>query len=149
VANAERAVRATTTTTTTNLNAALVTPEVKVNLSSNSVPAAPSGTNGTVSAKTPVVARTNTPPTVTTNIEVAATLVPRTNEPPVIEAVPGPALSDLKLQGVFYRGAKSSALINGQTVFLGDDVDGARIIGIERHLVRLLIAGRTNVLKLR
>jgi hypothetical protein len=58
-------------------------------------------------------------------------------------------LSAFKVQGVFCRAAKASALINGQTVFLGEEIDGATVVGIEAHGVRLLANGRTNFVRLR
>jgi hypothetical protein len=58
-------------------------------------------------------------------------------------------LAPLKLQGIFYRMSDASALINGQTVFVGDEVDRAKVVRIERHTVSLVMDGRTNVLRLR
>jgi hypothetical protein len=57
--------------------------------------------------------------------------------------------SQFKLQGIFYRTSKASAVINGQTLFAGDEIDGAKVVSIERSGVRLLMSGRTNLLKLR
>jgi hypothetical protein len=54
-----------------------------------------------------------------------------------------------KLQAIFYRNAKASAVINGQTVFVGEDIDGAKLLSIERQFVRVVANGKTNVLKLR
>ena len=82
---------------------------------------------------------------------VSANLVvePKTNQVPVEPALPEPAPSSLKLQGIFYGASRASALINGQTLFLGDEIDGAKVLSIERHAVRLFLGGKTNVLKLR
>ena len=71
----------------------------------------------------------------------------RTNELPIPPAAT--ETPSLKLQGIFYRAADASVLINGQTLFVGDDIGGATIVSIERHAVRLVAGGKTNVLKLR
>ncbi len=59
------------------------------------------------------------------------------------------AAPDFKLQGIFYRFSKASALIDGQTLFVGDEIGGAKVVLIERHSVRLVRDGRPIVLKLR
>ena len=61
-----------------------------------------------------------------------------TNEPPKLAPVPAPSppkpkpivFSDLKLQGLVYRGEDSSALINGRTYFVGDIIAGAKLLSI-------------------
>ena len=61
-----------------------------------------------------------------------------TNEPPKPVPVPAPpppkprpvVFSDLKLQGLVYRGEDSSALINGRTYFVGNIIAGAKLISI-------------------
>jgi hypothetical protein len=72
----------------------------------------------------------------------------KTNEAALEEATTTSLLASFKVQGIFYRGPKSSTLINGQTLFIGDELDGAKVVGIERRQVRLLVAGHTHVLKL-
>lgn len=57
--------------------------------------------------------------------------------------------SSFKLQGIFYRLNKASVLINNQTLFVGDEIEGAKVVGIERRSVQLQVAGKTHVLKLR
>ena len=59
------------------------------------------------------------------------------------------AAATFRLQGIFYRMSHASALINGQTVFVGDELEGAKVVAIERQVVRLAVAGKTNVLRLR
>lgn len=54
-----------------------------------------------------------------------------------------------KLQGIFYRVAKASAVIDGQTLFVGDEIGGSKVVSIDRNSVRLLRSGRSIVLKLR
>jgi hypothetical protein len=89
----------------------------------------------------PVQALVETPPAPSIPRE------PQSNDtPPTASAIPASAL---KLQGIFYRLNKASVLINNQTLFVGDEIDGTKVIGIERHAVRLQIAGKTQVMKLR
>lgn len=65
---------------------------------------------------------------------------------PVEEA---PGVPEFKLQGIFYRPSNASALIDGHTLFVGDEIDGAKLVLIERQSVRLVKGGRPIVLKLR
>jgi MSHA biogenesis protein MshK len=72
----------------------------------------------------------------------------KTNDVPFVPSSSDPTVASLKVQGIFYRLTKASALINGQTLFVGDEIDGAKLVAIERHCVRMLVEGRTNVLRL-
>jgi hypothetical protein len=54
-----------------------------------------------------------------------------------------------KLQGIYYRMKNPTALINGQTLLVGEEVDGAKVLAIERYAVNLLIDGQTNILMIR
>jgi hypothetical protein len=68
-----------------------------------------------------------------------------------VEPLPLPGTdppANLKLQGIFYRANRASALINGQTLFVGDEIEGVRLVAVERQSVRLVQNGRTNVMKL-
>ena len=107
----------------------------------------PAAQDSTMGGKNPGIVLTNTtasPPTPQS--------VPQAEEKPADRASsltgPDTPLPELKLQGIFFRAVKSSALINGQTVFLGDDVEGAKVVAIERQVVRVLWANKTNVLRL-
>ncbi|MFO1501407.1 MAG: hypothetical protein U1G07_23965 [Verrucomicrobiota bacterium] len=60
-----------------------------------------------------------------------------TNRASATPSEPEVISSNLKLQGIFYRTSRACALIDGQTVFVGDEVDGAKVISIERQKVRL------------
>lgn len=55
----------------------------------------------------------------------------------------------LKLQGIYYRLSKPSALINNKTVYLDDEIEGVRVVGIERHSVKIESGGRTKELWLK
>lgn len=54
----------------------------------------------------------------------------------------------LVLSAIHYRPPRSGALINGRTVYEGDKIDGATILGIEREAVRVLENRKESVLKL-
>lgn len=64
---------------------------------------------------------------------------------PVRTAGPSP----LQLQGIFYRLSKPSALINNRTLYVGDEIEGARVIAITRYGVKLVAGGKTNDLTLK
>lgn len=55
----------------------------------------------------------------------------------------------MQLQAIYYRLSKPSALINNRTLYLGDEIEGARVVAIERHTVRLEMGGRTKDLTLK
>jgi hypothetical protein len=56
---------------------------------------------------------------------------------------------EFKLQAIFYRMSKASVLINGHTVFVGEEIEGAKLVGVDRYSARLAMNGQTNVLRLR
>lgn len=62
-------------------------------------------------------------------------------------AAPRP-FPELKLQGIYYRLNNPSVMINGQTLEIGDIVEGARVIKIERKDVTLELDGQTKILRL-
>jgi len=53
-----------------------------------------------------------------------------------------------KLQGIFYRSASPSAMVNGKSVFVGDRVSGAKVRAIDRESVTLEFEGQTKKLTL-
>ena len=55
----------------------------------------------------------------------------------------------LKLQGIYYKSAKPSALINGETVEEGDSIEEVRVKKIDRKAVTLEWHGQIKVLTLR
>jgi hypothetical protein len=64
---------------------------------------------------------------------------------------PKPALVEppkLALQGITYSGESSEAMINGVSLRAGEDIEGARIVTIERRAVRLDFNGREVVLRM-
>jgi MSHA biogenesis protein MshK len=62
---------------------------------------------------------------------------------------PAQTVQIIRLQGIFYRTAGASAVINSQTVYVGDHVAGARVKAIQRGSVTLERDGQTQVLTLR
>jgi len=56
--------------------------------------------------------------------------------------------ANLRLQAVFFRLKKPSAVINGKTVYEGDDVEGAHVVKIERRSVNIQQDGSVRTLSL-
>jgi hypothetical protein len=54
----------------------------------------------------------------------------------------------LALQGITTQGAVREALINGESVREGDNIDGARVLAIESRRVRLQFAGKEIILRM-
>ncbi len=71
---------------------------------------------------------------------------PITKTEPV--APPKPVFPELKLQGIFYRLNNPSALISGKNVRVGDLVQGAKVIAIERTSVTLEFKGERREMTL-
>ena len=59
-----------------------------------------------------------------------------------------PTKGQLKVQGIFYRERDPSAIINGQTVTVGDRIGTAKVVAIERQSVTVEIAQERKVLSL-
>ena len=79
---------------------------------------------------------------------LAQAAAPPAPEPDPVIVLPDASPTGFKLQGIFYGTSRSVAMINGRTVARNDEVNGAKVLEIERQGVRLLIQGRTNLLKL-
>jgi hypothetical protein len=62
---------------------------------------------------------------------------------------PRPTVPAFKLQGIFYRAANPSAVINTKTVFVGDQIANGRVKSIGRETVTLDCDGETKVLTFR
>lgn len=86
----------------------------------------------------------------------AASAAVQTNKPaatatPVATTVPAPApltgpFPVLRLKGIIYAGASPQVLINGNHLTLGDEIDGAKIIKIEKTRVTVKWNGQTREL---
>ncbi|MCI0533890.1 MAG: HDOD domain-containing protein [Verrucomicrobiales bacterium] len=60
-----------------------------------------------------------------------------------------PDLAGLTLRGIYFQPPRSAALINGQTVFVGEKIEGATILAIETNSVRVSTNGKEHTLRLR
>ena len=71
---------------------------------------------------------------------------------PVVQEVkpiaPPVELPKLTLQGILMDSRSREAMINDISVKEGEDIDGAKVISIERKLVKLQFAGREIVLRI-
>jgi HD-like signal output (HDOD) protein len=70
-----------------------------------------------------------------------------TNVPPSV--APEPKRPAFRLSGIIYANARPSAIVNGRTVYLGDEVDGATVTAIGRTTVTLQINGQRKTYTLR
>lgn len=139
-------------------------PATKISVPPTSEPAQRTAATKPVEVSTPPKSEATSPPPVSTT-SGAATASPPTapatpSTPPArpANAATQPSTSvaqtpsepvewpALKLQGIFYRLARPSASINGKTVWLGDTVEGAKVIRIERQAVYLEIRGQHKIL---
>src|SRR6266699_3650037 len=68
---------------------------------------------------------------------------------PAAEPAPPPSsFADLKLRSIIYREDKPAAVINGDMLYVGDEIRGARVVRIERYSVTVERKGETNELRL-
>lgn len=116
-------------------------------------------TKPAIKINTNLVARTNfvapaagTTPT-TAPVATAATIESTETKTNVVGAATGETAAEppasfpvLNLHAIYYRLARSSAVINGRTLYVGDRIEQARVVAIDRQSVTLVLAGRTNVL---
>jgi hypothetical protein len=92
------------------------------------------------------VTATNTV-TVTNVVQVAA-VAPVVKTPPPTNVTPPaptpPPAPDLKLEGIFYDAAPPQAIVNGQTVYVGDTVNGFRVKTISKNNVSFVAPDGTE-----
>jgi len=76
---------------------------------------------------------------------------PRLPQPrPEITMPPPPVVfPPLQLQGIILQGVRSSALINGRVLFIGEDISGVQLVAIDSEHVTVAMEGQTNLLTLR
>ena len=72
---------------------------------------------------------------------------PPPTAPPAPAAPPKPEFPALQLQGIFYRPSKPSAVINGRTLGVGDQLGGVKILAIEPQAVKVEFNGETRTLQ--
>ncbi len=99
---------------------------------------------GEAQEATAVVAAFNPAPTLSESEpnEAAAPQIPATTAPPPTATPEKKARPDFRLNGILYTGARPAAIVNGQTVYVGDWVSGATVVGIDRTQVTLQINGQ-------
>jgi len=85
----------------------------------------------------PVISQPAPEPTPVTTSPATVTNVPSATLPAKEIALP-----DFRLNGIIYTVARPSAILNGRTVHVGDQVSGATVIGISRTEVTLQINGK-------
>ncbi len=88
-------------------------------------------------------ASTNTPASIPPTTATAAVSQTNAAAPP-----PSSPLADLKLQSIIFREDKPAAVVNGEMLFIGDTIRGARVLNIEPQTVTLERTGETNELRL-
>lgn len=55
---------------------------------------------------------------------------------------------EIKINGIFYQKIKPSAIINGKPAFIGDEIDGVKVISIEPESVTVQYKGEIRVVKM-
>jgi len=114
-------------------------------------PVASSSTSNSPTAVEPILRADPTAsalnnPVPTPVVEPASAAV-AANTPPPTPAGPRP-FPELKLQGIYYRLTDPSVMINGKALEIGDLIEEARVIKIERKEVTLELDGQQKVLRL-
>jgi hypothetical protein len=75
--------------------------------------------------------------------------IPAQVQPPAVAPeTPPQGPPPLRLQAIIYRPTRASAMINGRTLFVGDEFGNLRVVAIGQTSVTLAGGGQTNVLKL-
>ena len=59
-----------------------------------------------------------------------------------------PPFPSLKLQGIFFRAVNPAVMISSKTLYVGDKIERAKVVAIDRESVSLEWYGETNVLTL-
>jgi len=111
------------------------------------VPVESAPVSGLPEATVPIPMPTNPAPASAPSVETvtAPTSVPAA-EPKVVFTEPErPTV--LRLQSIIY-GSRPSAMIGGKFLFVGDSIQGHKVITIDKETVTLVGDGRTNVLTL-
>ena len=113
---------------------------------------APSATAPGAEAPMPTGATSTTPPapsgTVSAETRPTPTVRSATAPQPVPEPPAEPPKPAYKLQGIFFRPANPSAMVNGKSVWVGSQVDGATVKTITRDNLTIEVNGQTTVLTL-
>lgn len=139
VAQAGANARSLSNATSAPAVAATLQPPLTTNLPSLPPITGPDLVSAQATGTTPIAAQEAAEPALDRN----------TNELDAASAELDPDPPAFQLQGIFYRQLNASALIDGQALFVGDEIGGATVDTIERRSVRLLKDGKSIVLNLR
>jgi len=71
--------------------------------------------------------------------------VPTNAAPPVVKPVKPVTFPAVRVRGIIYDPGRPSALIGGKTYYIGDQVQGAKIVAITRDTVLLEIQGQQRL----
>ncbi len=99
---------------------------------------------GVSSVPEPAISEPAPEPTPAIASQATVTNIPPPSLPPKESALP-----DFRLNGIIYTVAHPSAMVNGKTVYVGDQVSGATVISISRSDVTLQINGLRRTYDLR
>jgi MSHA biogenesis protein MshK len=66
-----------------------------------------------------------------------------------VAVVPAAVPANIKLQAILFRLRNPTAILNGRTLEVGESVDGAKVVEIQRSLVVIERGGRRETLELR
>jgi hypothetical protein len=91
------------------------------------------------------IEKTNAPPKLVPKLVTNAPVVTPPPPPPPVKPV---AFPKLKLQGIVFREPRPSALINGRTYFVGDEVQGAKVFSVALTNVVIEFQGQYKTLAL-
>jgi hypothetical protein len=72
-----------------------------------------------------------------------------TNVVTITNSAPRLVFPSLRLQGVVVNGTKSSAVINGRVLWLGEAISNAVLVAVDAEHALVAMGGQTNVLALR
>jgi HD-like signal output (HDOD) protein len=72
---------------------------------------------------------------------------PCPKETPTTAAPPPSAFDKVRLQGIIYRTTHPLAIINGQTVGVGDEFDGFKVAAIDQNSVTLQLNGERKIFR--
>ena len=125
-------------------HAGLYPDPVTVQAREGTPPVSPTHSTGSGQAPSKVVAEAEA--TVAAEVPQA---VPE-NRDFALDDAPVPSNAEtFRLQGIFYRPSRPSAVVNSQTVYVGDTVGSGKVKAITRENVTLIVDGESKVLTLR
>jgi hypothetical protein len=120
-------------------------PAAKVTAATNVPPPAPKPVSPSVNTAQPVASAPR--PSLTVAGQVAPPGAASVSNA-VMTAMPAAPPALPKLQGIFYRPDRPSALLNGKTILVGGSSGEFQVVAITQQSVTVARAGRTNVLSL-